>query len=95
MLLGKEPENARHQEKQLEDTEKADKFRVYGEPSIRTGHSAPEKAKEITVRQLLHGGGSWQSPLDPRYSAMKNASARYFARYDKLKRTRENVTGAD
>lgn len=89
-LLARNRKTLAIQEKQLEDTEKADKFRVYGELLHTYGHSAPEKAKEITVDNY-YTGEKLTIPLDPRYSAMENAS-RYFARYDKLKRTRENVT---
>ncbi|MEE3480614.1 MAG: NFACT RNA binding domain-containing protein [Lachnospiraceae bacterium] len=78
------------QEKQLADTEKMDTYRVYGELLHTYGHTAPEKAKEITVDNY-YTGEKLTIPLDPRYSAMENA-ARYFARYDKLKRTKENVT---
>lgn len=90
-LIARNKKTLAIQEKQLADTEKMDNYRVYGELLHTYGHTAPEKAKEITVDNY-YTGEKLTIPLDPRYSAMENA-ARYFARYDKLKRTKENVTG--
>lgn len=78
------------QQKQLKDTEKREKFRIYGELLNTYGYglSGGEKSfkclnyydnKEITI------------PLDPTLSAQENAK-KFFDKYNKQKRTFEAVT---
>ena len=78
------------QEKQLSDTDKADRYRIWGELLHTYGHSVPEGAKELKAVNY-YTNEPVTIPLDPTISPMKNAE-KYFARYDKLKRTKENVT---
>lgn len=74
---------------QLKDTEKRDKYRVYGELLNVYGYSAKPSAKSITVNDY-NTGNDITIPLDPTLSASQNAR-RYFERYDKLKRTATNL----
>ncbi len=78
------------QEKQLKDTDKMDKFRVYGELLQTYGYGAPEGADRITCDNY-YTNEKITIPLDPTMSAMEN-SVKYFDRYNKLKRTKEAVT---
>ena len=78
------------QQKQLTNTEKMDKYRVYGELLQTYGYSAEEGAKSITCENY-YTNEEITIPLDPTISAMAN-SVKYFDRYNKLKRTKEAVT---
>ena len=78
------------QQKQLKDTEKMDKFRVYGELLQTYGYAAEEGADKLTCDNY-YTNEPITIPLDPTMSAMAN-SVRYFDRYNKLKRTKEAVT---
>ncbi len=73
------------QEKQLKDTQKRDKYRVWGELLNTYGYSCPPGAKSITVTNY-YDGTEMEIPLDPTMTAQENA-ARYFDRYAKQKRT--------
>ncbi|MBR4759263.1 MAG: NFACT family protein, partial [Lachnospiraceae bacterium] len=78
------------QMQQLKDTEKRDKYKVYGELLHTYGYQAQEGAKSITVENY-YTNEEMTIPLDPDKTAMENA-ARYFERYQKLKRTYEFLT---
>jgi len=73
--------------KQLKDTEKMDKYKVYGELLHTYGYSVEENAKAVTVDNY-YTGEKLTIPLDPQIGAMDNAR-KYFERYGKLKRTKE------
>lgn len=73
------------QNKQIEDTKKKDKYRLYGELLHTYGYEAKPGDKEITVLNY-HDNTMLTIPLDDTKSASDNAKA-YFARYDKYKRT--------
>ena len=75
---------------QLKDTEKRDKYKVYGELITAFGYGASEGARELTCENY-YDGSQITIPLDPEISVMEN-SKRYFARYNKLKRTYEALT---
>jgi predicted ribosome quality control (RQC) complex YloA/Tae2 family protein len=75
------------QQKQLEDTAKRDKFRVYGELLTAFGYMAEPGAKSIKVNNY-YTGEDIDIPLDPELSAIDNAK-RYFDKYSKQKRTAE------
>ncbi len=79
------------QEKQLQSTEKRDRYRIYGEMLNTYGYSAPEGAKELVCTNY-YTSEPITVPLDPELSASENAQ-RYFARYNKLKRTEEALKG--
>ena len=75
------------QTKQLADSEKKDKYRVYGELLTVYGYSAKEGDKSITVNDY-NTGEDVTIPLDPTLSPNQNAK-KYFDKYTKLKRTAE------
>lgn len=78
------------QEKQLRDTESKNKFRVYGELLNTYGYSLTGGEKELECENF-YDGKLIKIPLKPELSAQDNAKA-YFEKYDKLKRTEENLT---
>ena len=78
------------QKKQLEDTEKKDKYRIYGEMLHTYGYQATSGAKSITVLNY-YDNTELTIPLDETLSAMENA-AKYFDKYAKLKRTSEALS---
>lgn len=75
------------QEKQLKDTEKRDKFRIYGELINTYGYNIPEGAKSF-VALNYYTNEEITIPLDETLTASENA-VKYFNRYNKLKRTFE------
>ncbi|MDO4269076.1 MAG: NFACT RNA binding domain-containing protein [Eubacteriales bacterium] len=78
------------QQKQLKDTEKRDKFRIYGELLNTYGYQLSGGETEITCLDY-YAGKDVKIPLDPQLSPQENAQ-KYFARYNKLKRTCEAMT---
>ncbi len=78
------------QEKQLKDTEKRDKFRLYGELLHTYGYGIEEGAKSAKVMNY-YTNEEITIPLDETLSATDNAK-RYYDRYGKLKRTYEALT---
>ncbi|MCR4568182.1 MAG: NFACT family protein [Pseudobutyrivibrio sp.] len=73
--------------KQLKDTQKRDKYKVYGELLHTYGYEAKPKDKKITVLNY-YDNSELTIPLDPDFTAAENAK-RYFDKYAKLKRTAE------
>ncbi len=73
--------------RQLKDTEKRDKYKVYGELITAYGYSAKTGDKEL-VCENYYTNEEITIPLDPNISPMDN-SKKYFAKYNKLKRTYE------
>ena len=78
------------QQKQLRDTEKRDKYRIYGELINTYGYHVPQGAKSFQALNY-YTNEEITIPLDDTLSAMENAK-RYFAKYNKLKRTYEALT---
>lgn len=76
--------------KQLKDTEKMDKYKVYGELLHTYGYEVSEGDTSVTVDNY-YTNEKLTIPLDPTLSAMDNA-AKYFDKYNKLKRTKEALT---
>ena len=72
------------QEKQLKDTEKKDKYRIYGEMLNTYGYSLEPGAKSLKCINY-YTNEEIQVPLDSQLSAHEN-SVKYFDRYAKLKR---------
>lgn len=72
---------------QLKDTDKRDKYKVYGELITTYGYSASAGDKELTCVNY-YDNTEITIPLDPEISVMDNAK-KYFAKYNKLKRTYE------
>ncbi len=77
------------QVRQLKDTEKKDRCRLYGELLTTYGYSAEPGSKQLTCNNY-YTGEDITIPLDETLTAMENAK-RYFDRYAKLKRTAEQL----
>lgn len=75
------------QEKQLKDTDKRDKYRIYGELINTYGYNIPEGAKSF-VALNYYTNEDITIPLDETLTPSENA-VKYFNRYNKLKRTFE------
>ncbi|MDE6627312.1 MAG: NFACT family protein [Lachnospiraceae bacterium] len=75
------------QRKQLKDTEKRDKYRIYGELLQTYGYQAGQGDKSITVTNY-YTGEEMTIPLDETLTPVENAN-KYFSKYNKLKRTYE------
>lgn len=71
--------------KQLQDTDKRDKFKVYGELLTAYGYGLEPGAKVLTALNY-YNNEEINIPLDPTMTAMENAK-HYFEKYNKLKRT--------
>ena len=78
------------QEKQMRDTDKMDTLRLYGELLMALGHSVVSGSKTAELVNY-YDGKTVKIPLDEALSAQGNAQ-KYFARYDKMKRTRASLT---
>lgn len=78
------------QSRQLKDTENRDLYKVYGELINAYGYQLPEGSKELTALNY-YTGEEITIPLDPVKTPQENAQ-KYFARYNKLKRTYEALT---
>ncbi len=78
------------QKKQLEDTVKKDKYRIYGEMLHTYGYQAQPGDKKITVINY-YTNEELTIPLDDTLTAMENAK-KYFDKYAKLKRTNEALS---
>lgn len=75
---------------QLKDTEKKEKYRIYGELLNTYGYNVPEGAKSTEVLNY-YTNEMITIPLDETMSATDNAK-KYFDKYGKLKRTYEALS---
>ena len=78
------------QEKQLKDTEKREKYKIYGELIHTYGYGLEEGAKKLEALNY-YTNEMITIPLDEQLSAMENAK-KYFEKYNKQKRTFEALT---
>ena len=76
--------------KQLKDTEKRDKYKIYGELLNTYGYELSGGEKELKCVNY-YNGEEVRVPLDPQLSAREN-SQKYFDKYSKLKRTCEALS---
>lgn len=76
--------------RQMKDTEKRDKYRIYGELLNTYGYSAAPGDKQLEAVNY-YTGEPVTIPLDPQLSAGENAK-KYFEKYNKLKRTYEALS---
>lgn len=76
--------------KQLKDTEKKDKYKVYGELINAYGYGVEQGAKSFEADNY-YTGEKITIPLDENLTPLENAR-KYFDRYQKLKRTEEAVS---
>lgn len=89
-LLSKDYKKYDLQLKQIKDTEKREKFQLYGELLTAYGYNIEGTPSEVTVDNY-HTGEKITIPLNNELSPMENAK-KYFERYNKLKRTYEALT---
>ena len=78
------------QSRQLSDTEKREKYKIWGELIHTYGYGVPEGAKSMQALNY-YTNEEITIPLCPTLSAQENAK-KYFDKYGKLKRTFEAVT---
>ncbi len=78
------------QRAQMKDTEKRDKYRIYGEMITTYGYSVPEGSKSFQALNY-YNNEEITIPLNPEIPVMDNAK-KYFEKYAKLKRTYEALT---
>ena len=89
-LLNKDNKKYDLQLKQIKDTKKRDKYKVYGELLTSYGYSVEPKATSFTCENF-YTGEEITIPLDPTLSAIENGK-KYFDKYSKLKRTDEALS---
>lgn len=75
------------QQKQMKDTEKKDKYKIYGELINTYGYGLEEGVKSFKALSY-YTNEEITIPLDPQLTPQEN-SKKYFDRYQKLKRTQE------
>lgn len=78
------------QDRQLKDTKNREKYRVYGELINIYGYGLPAGSKEMTALNY-YTDQEITIPLDPTLTPQEN-SQKYFARYNKQKRTFEALS---
>ena len=78
------------QNKQLADTEKREKYRIYGELIHTYGYQLADGADKLEAVNY-YNGETVTIPLDPTMTPAENAK-RYFDKYGKQKRTHEAVS---
>ena len=78
------------QEKQLKDTEKREKYKVYGELIHTYGYGLEEGAEKLEALNY-YTNEMVTIPLDKQLDAMENAK-KYFDKYNQLKRTYEALS---
>lgn len=76
--------------RQMEDTEKREKYKIYGELLHTYGYNLEPGAKSLTCLNY-YTNEDITIPLDKDKTAMENATS-YFNRYNKLKRTFEALS---
>ncbi len=76
--------------RQMQDTEKRETYRIYGELLNTYGYSAKPGDKSIEVLNY-YTNEMLTIPLDPTLNATENAQ-KYFEKYNKMKRTFEALT---
>ena len=76
-----------NQQKQMKDTEKKDKYKIYGELINTYGYGLEEGVKSFKALNY-YTNEEITIPLDPQLTPQEN-SKKYFDRYQKLKRTQE------
>ena len=76
--------------KQIADTEKRDKYRIYGELINTYGYGVAPGSKEFTANNY-YTSEDIVIPLDPTLTPSENAK-KYFEKYNKMKRTFEALS---
>lgn len=78
------------QERQLRDTKDREKYKIYGELINAYGYNLPPASKELACLNY-YTNEEIKIPLDPTKTPQEN-SQKYFARYNKQKRTFEALS---
>ena len=86
-LLNRDYKKYDLQLKQIKDTEKKEKYQLYGELITAYGYSVPAGSTSMKAENY-HTGEEITIPLDPTLSPIDNGK-KYFEKYSKLKRTAE------
>ncbi len=89
-LLERNRKKLQLQLKQLKDTEKREKYRLYGELIHTYGYSVDEGASSFEALNY-YTNETITIPLEPDFSPIENGK-RYFDKYNKLKRTFEALS---
>ena len=76
--------------RQMQDTEKREKYKVYGELLTAFGYGVEQGSNSVTVNNY-YTNEDVDIPLDPQLSAIENAK-KYYDKYNKLKRTYEALS---
>ncbi|SCY79024.1 Predicted component of the ribosome quality control (RQC) complex, YloA/Tae2 family, contains fibronectin-binding (FbpA) and DUF814 domains [Lachnospiraceae bacterium XBB2008] len=76
--------------KQMKDTEKKEKYKIWGELLNAYGYSAKPGDKSVTILNY-YTGREEEIPLDETLTSSQNAQ-KYYERYNKLKRTYEALS---
>lgn len=79
------------QQKQLADTKKREKYKIYGELIHVYGYNLSENARQLEAPNYYDDNKLIKIPLDDTLTPQENAQ-KYFDRYNKLKRTYEALT---
>ena len=85
-MLERESRKLDLQSRQLRDTDKRDKFRLYGELLHTWQYNIPPGASDAVVQNYYDDDKEVKISLDPNKSVSENAQ-RYYEKYEKLKRT--------
>lgn len=79
------------QKKQLKDTLKRDRYKLYGELIHTYGYAVEEGSRQMQAWNYYDNNKEITIPLDPDLTAQQNAK-RYFEKYNKQKRTFEALS---
>lgn len=90
-LLEREAKKLDLQRRQMKDTEKKDRYRLFGELLQAYGYSIEPGAASAPVQNYYDENREITIPLDPQKTAAQNAQ-HYFDRYNKMKRTQDALT---
>ena len=90
-MLERESRKLDLQSRQLKDTEKRDRFRLYGELLHTWSYLVEPGASSVTVPNYYDNDREVKITLDPNLTASENAQ-RFFEKYEKLKRTCEALS---
>ena len=77
--------------KQLKDSEKREKYRIYGELIQAYGYGLESGSKELVCENYYDENKEIHIPLDPTQTPQENAK-RFFDKYNKMKRTAEALS---
>lgn len=77
--------------KQLKDTQKREKYKLYGDLLMTYGYEVEEGARECMLPNYYDDNKEIKIPLEQDISVMENAK-KYYEKYNKLKRTYEALT---